>query len=234
MTDQLSNRPLLSSPSAAPPSAPPPGPPAPPGPPVPQRVLDDVHTWLTEYISRPDDRIGRPGAVCPFVAPSLKAGALQLRMCPTRTEPSPVHVAEDVRRAFDEFDAIDWPTTNSQLWCLLLAFPDLPAHGLRTLDAAHALLKSESVDRGLMIGQFHDSCTVPAVRNAAFQVSRAPVPVIAVRLMAVHDVLFLHERKEWFEAYLSRFADHYRVPERLDPFLYDTYATACATHGITP
>ncbi|MCP3753688.1 DUF6875 domain-containing protein [Streptomyces sp. TBY4] len=220
MTDQLSTGSLLPSPATAPRGR--------------QRVLDDVHTWLTEYISQPDARIGRPGAVCPFVAPSQKAGALHQRICPTGSDPSPLLVAEQVRRAFDEFHAITWPTTNSQLWCLLLVFSDLPAHRLRTLDEAHALMKPESVDRGFMIGQFHDSCTVPAVRNAEFQVSRAPVPVIAVRLMAVHDVLFLHERKQWFQAYLSRFADHYRVPERLDPFLYDTYATACANHGITP
>ncbi len=61
--------------------------------------------------------------------------------------------------------------------------------------------------------------------------SYAPVPMMAVRSMAIHDVLFLADRREWFEEYASRFGDRYRnSPRGIDPLLTEMYERARATH----
>ncbi|MEU9472319.1 DUF6875 domain-containing protein [Streptomyces avermitilis] len=39
-----------------------------------------------------------------------------------------------------------------------------------------------------MIGQFHENCEVTAARNLRFAVSKAPLPLFAIRAIALHDV----------------------------------------------
>jgi hypothetical protein len=200
-----------------------------------EKSLADVNDWLDNYITKPHNFLGRSGPVCPFVAPSRKANALRLRMCLAGVAPSVNLLSETIRCALEEFDTLTWPTSNAQLWSLLLIFPDLPVESLDMLDEAHAVMKPESVRRGMMIGQFHQNCTEKAARNPEFEVSRSPVPMVAIRRMAVHDVLFLSERREWFAEYVARFTDRYRAsPGSVDPVLYETYVKACAEHGITP
>ncbi len=125
--------------------------------------------------------------------------------------PSQTLIDEIVRCGLDEFSEVDWRAGNPNLRSLLLVLPDLPAEHLHLLDAAHAALKPESVRRGLMIAQFHEKCREKAARNPRFEVSYAPVPMMAVRSMAIHDVLFLADRREWFEEYASRFGARYRA-----------------------
>jgi hypothetical protein len=62
----------------------------------------------------------------------------------------------------------------------------------------------------LMIGQFHPQCGTPAIHNASWRgVSVAPYPLIAVRHMVVHDILFLRSQKNWFLHYSRRFGARY-------------------------
>jgi heptaprenyl diphosphate synthase len=84
-----------------------------------------------------------------------------------------------------------------------------------------------------MIGQFHPECAEPAARNPAFRVSRSPVPLVAIRFMAVHDILFLGEQANWFAQYHRRFgARHRRQSNGIDPVLTTLYYKALAVHGI--
>jgi hypothetical protein len=199
-----------------------------------EKDLSDIDEWLTRYISKPHSQLGRSGAVCPFVAPSRNAGCLEVRLCVVGVTPSVDLLSEMVRCGLSDFHRVQWPASNSQLWSMLLVFPDLAEESLGVLDEAHAAMKPECVRRGFMIGQFHEYCTEKAARNPEFEVSRSPVPLMAIRMMAVHDVLFLGDRKEWFEEYVSRFGDRYRkAPENIDPVLYDAYTKACAEHGIS-
>jgi hypothetical protein len=51
--------------------------------------------------------------------------------------------------------------------------------------------------------------------------------------MAVHDVLFLAEKKEWFEEYVVRFGARYKnTPNGLDPTLCELFWKAYAIHGV--
>jgi hypothetical protein len=196
-------------------------------------TLAVVESWLDSYIRQPHSQIGRGGPVCPFVEPSQRAGALETRVRLVGATPSLHLITEIVRCSLDEFQEIKWKVSNPNLRALLIVLPDLPSRDYRLLDEAHAAVKPESVRQGIMIGQFHEHCQEKAARNPRFKVSKSPVPVLAVRSMAVHDVLFLADKKEWFEEYIARFGTRYKkTPNGLDPALHELYWKACITHGV--
>ncbi|MBL1082662.1 hypothetical protein JK359_11840 [Streptomyces actinomycinicus] len=196
------------------------------------KALAAVDGWLSDYIRKPHPRLGRPGPVCPFVEPAQRADALEIRVRLVGPTPSQALIDEVIRCALDEFSEVDWKAGNPNLRSLLLVLPDLPPEHLHLLDAAHAALKPETVRRGLMIAQFHERCTEKAARNPHFEVSYAPVPMMAVRSMAIHDVLFLADRREWFEQYAQRFGSRYRDSGHgIDPLLTEVYERARAAHG---
>ncbi|MTD53339.1 DUF6875 domain-containing protein [Amycolatopsis pithecellobii] len=199
---------------------------------APARTVEEslrlVDEWLTTYICRPRPEIPRPGAVCPFVEPAQRAGSLEIRVRLVGPAPSLPLVTEIIRCVLEEFEANDWRRrTNPALRALMVTLPDLPADRLTLLDQAHAAVKDEAVARGLMIGQFHQECAEPSARNHGFPVSRSPVPLVVVRRMALHDVLFLHERADWFATYASRFGrqlEHAR--DSADPLFLRLYDSA--------
>ncbi|MGW4033805.1 DUF6875 domain-containing protein [Streptomyces sp. NPDC004838] len=55
-------------------------------------------------------------------------------------------------------------------------------------------------------------------------------PLLALRNMAVHDVLFLHHRSEFFAEYARRFSSRYERDAVADPLLRNTYREALARH----
>lgn len=197
------------------------------------KTLEAVEGWLSGYIRQPHSELGRSGPVCPFVAPAQDADALEIRVRLVGLTPSQALIDEIVRCGLDEFSEVGWKAGNPNLRSLLLVLPDLPPEHLHLLDAAHSALKPESVRRGLMLGQFHEKCREKAARNPAFEVSWAPVPMVAIRSMAIHDVLFLADRRDWFEEYARRFGIRYRNSAHgVDPLLTKVYEHACAVHGL--
>ncbi|NBH08579.1 DUF6875 domain-containing protein [Amycolatopsis sp. SID8362] len=147
--------------------------------------------WLDDFIMRPDRRLGRRGAVCPFVAPALA----QDIVCFT-TLRSAGRSASDAHEScsvladlfLDRFGGK--PEFRSA--ALLAFFPDVaPEDAPAFIDGGHRLLRMPFVRRGLMIGEFHPRSTVASVHNPAFVVGAAPVPIFAVRALSGHDLMFL-------------------------------------------
>ena len=46
----------------------------------------------------------------------------------------------------------------------------------------------------------------------------SPFPLIAMRQMALHDILFLQDNESWFAAYDLRFGARFREQEKLEDF----------------
>ena len=190
-----------------------------------------VREWLDTYICRPHGELGRTGAVCPFVAPALKAGTLVLRSRTGMAEAGSDDVRAVVRETARDFRARSWPHANPTMRTLLVVLPDLPAEGWPLLDSVQAELKAELAGQGLMLGQFHPDCLEPAARNPDFMVSRSPVPLLAIRNMAVHDVLFLHHRGDFFDEYRRRFGSRYERRAVADTLFRETYQNAVSWHA---
>lgn len=196
-------------------------------------ALESVDTWLTDYISANHPEIGRTGPICPFVAPSRKNRTLEIRLRLVGHAPTLELVEEIARSSLREYEKTTWQGRNPMLQAMVVVLPDLRSADTGLLDRAQARVKDDFVERGLMIGQFHENCEVTAARNPRFAVSRAPVPVLAVRAIALHDIFFLSDRPHWFQKYREKFGKFFGPGSTLmDPLLVERYRQSEQAYGL--
>ncbi|MEU6070015.1 MULTISPECIES: DUF6875 domain-containing protein [Streptomyces] len=196
-------------------------------------ALESVDTWLTDYISANHPEIGRTGPICPFVAPSRKNRTLEIRLRLVGHAPTLELVEEIARSSLREYEETTWQGRNPMLQAMVVVLPDLRSADTGLLDRAQARVKDDFVERGLMIGQFHENCEVTAARNPRFAVSRAPVPVLAVRAIALHDIFFLSDRPHWFQKYREKFGKFFGPGSTLmDPLLVERYRQSEQAYGL--
>lgn len=199
--------------------------------PLEDRLRATLFAWLDGYVARPHPELGRDGDVCPFVRSAVDAGnvvALAARL-PGRTAGDVVRMTE---RAIEEFRTTEWRTRNATTHSLIVVIEGLSRDEWRLVDEGHRLAKGAAVAQGLMLGQFHPECDAPAARNPLFPVNRCPLPLMVIRNMAFHDILFLHQDPVWFAHYHARFGRYYESGARLDPHFADLFRRARARHGL--
>jgi hypothetical protein len=196
-----------------------------------RRVVD---VWLREYVSVADGRVGRSGPVCPFIPRALAERAVETRIRYDVDGSSESELDDELRAEIREFGEAGRPPPHSgvQLESRLIVMPRMGRTGWDCLDAVYAYLKNFAVESGLMIGQFHPRCDERAVRNPDFRVSVAPVAMLAIRHMAPHDILFLHNSEQWFKEYDLRFGSHFQRGRIRDSLLLAMYGEARDRYGL--
>jgi hypothetical protein len=145
--------------------------------------------WLEDFVTRPHPDLGRPGPVCPRLAPALRADAVWLVSVgvPGFTAGDAAGAGRVLMRVFDAVAA----GSDRASTALLGFFPGLPERQAADfIDGGHRILRAEVVERGLMLGEFHAGSSVGGVHNRALPVMRCPAPMYAVRVMTPHDLLF--------------------------------------------
>lgn len=170
-------------------------------------TYDTVTEWLESYVTQPHPDLGRRGAVCPFVAPAISAGTVWIAAWRFDGEPSLERMKHALEESLQCFQLLAWQKEKIDLATLIVTFPDLGREDWHLIDDGHAASKTMFVEAGTMLGQFHPECEAPAARNPAFPVNRAPIPLMAIRHIAAHDILFLDENPHWVEhfgAWLER------------------------------
>ncbi|HVK21689.1 MAG TPA: hypothetical protein VM677_10060 [Actinokineospora sp.] len=170
--------------------------------------LGTILDWARQYLTRPHESLGRKGSVCPFVQASIDRRKFFLTVYPGRPQ-DPAQVAAALlpfRDWFLELAPRTQPT--SQLTTILVLFPDLLPEDIdAVIDGTQDELKNDYVDRGLMIGEFHDGPPDKGgLWNPDFRPLRSPVPLLAIRHMVPTDFPFLRENREHTLAYLRQFA----------------------------
>lgn len=192
-----------------------------------------VHDWLRDYVSEPAAELGRTGAVCPFVPVAMREKSIEFVFRYDVTARDRDQARAALLAEIDDFDATAAPTGNagSSLASRLIVMPYADRGGWRWLDQVYESLKDHAVSAHLMIGQFHPDCEERAVRNSNFRVSRAPIALLAIRRMAPHDVLFLHDARDWFRRYQDKFKSHMERGRVRDELMLKLYTDAVAKHG---
>lgn len=184
-----------------------------------------ISDWLRSYVIRPHPELGRPGAVCPFVGQALAAHKISVASCDLGAEPDLDGMIRALGKGADWFWTLGGEEGAPDLNSLIIAFPGLAREHWHLIDDGHAAIKTSYVREELMLGQFHPACEAPAAHNPAFAVNRSPVPLMVIRRMATHDILFLGEDPVWvkhYAAWLERRNITLRHPlyrERLDQAL---------------
>ncbi|MFI6277870.1 DUF6875 domain-containing protein [Streptomyces sp. NPDC050988] len=177
--------------------------------------------WLDEFVTQPHRELGRPGAVCPRLAPALRRNLVHL--VAMRTDTGSVDEAVFKGQALvGLYQELFTDPEAFRVGALLAFFPGLPSEAApEFIDVGHARLRMDFVASGLMIGEFHPLSTVTSVRNPALEVMRCPVPMLAVRALTRHDVLFLDrpdtppdQRVQYLKHLLDHLGDQLPAAER--------------------
>ncbi|MFD4430788.1 DUF6875 domain-containing protein [Nocardia sp. NPDC058497] len=169
-----------------------------------QDMLDRMRTWAQDHLTQPLDEIGRDGPVCPYVAPAMKRDLIWVGRV-AGAQPWPAYVRLALSDALELFPKLSPDTGGAAvLRCMVTALPDL--HDYSLIDDLHEELKSEFVERGLMLGQFYPGCSQPGLWNKDYHPLDAPIPMLVVRTMMATDFPFLLSRPEYMSAYVKKFA----------------------------
>ncbi|WP_374105611.1 DUF6875 domain-containing protein, partial [Streptomyces sp. McG3] len=187
-------------------------------------AVEEAVGWFEAYLCRPHEGVGRPGAVCPFMVPALRADGVRVHVFPGGAGLDGLLSAVDAMVEVLRSDG--WPTSNRALHAVVAVLPDLPQADEELLDQVQEKVRTPLAREGMMLGQFHSRCEQGAARNPGFPVSRSPLPMLALRWMALHDVLFVHDDPDRFAAYEERFGAVYRSGRTVDPLFARLYQQA--------
>jgi len=149
--------------------------------------------WVENFMGQPHPDLGRPGAICPFVARSLHEGAMTFAVMPI-TESSVTEGLQKLSTLLNYFQALT-PTDDEliPLQSLVVFFSGLSADKTATfIEASHRVLKGFFISHGLMLGEFHPESHVPSVHQANFHPLKSPLPAMVLRHLSLHDFTFIN------------------------------------------
>jgi hypothetical protein len=176
-----------------------------------------VLLWARNHLIREHESVNRPyppQTICPFVETSIKADCFYMVFHNEINGSDVTAIAELILRYVNPFK--EAPPLGKQeqiLKALVIVFPNIEEKFLTVLDSCHGMIKPEIVKSGLMIGQFHPKCRERAIHNPGWDgISRCPIPLMAMRYMAIHDIMFLDDNAEAFRVYDDKFG--YRFVEQ--------------------
>ena len=152
-------------------------------------ALRSVADWIKAFVIRPNDELGRPGPVCPFVPVSLERKTLWLapQQIADRSEQQVVDVMDRYRRLLLAASPADGGDATYQV--IVVVFPDLPAE--RAAGVFGGVLQSLAVPAytqdEILFGPYYPGNQTPAIHNAGFHPFSSPVPFMFVRHGVVGD-----------------------------------------------
>ena len=197
------------------------------------QIANEVMDWAKTYLATDHPEMKRPGGskvICPFVKPSIDNDSFYMAFHEEINGESEEHIEAVLLGYIQPFKQMPPFGTEDKLKkALLVIFPNLPPKWTPILDIAHANIKSHFVETGLMVGQFHQNCDERSTHNRALRVSVSPHPLVAIRHMAIHDILFLGDDEKWFRVYNVRYGHRFNEPETLEDYnkpLLDNYQRA--------
>jgi hypothetical protein len=168
--------------------------------------LRQIATWAVEFLSAPNEQLGRRGPVCPYTRPSMDNNCFLLAWAGDE------HDIESIESTIDQYrrwfvELLEQPErARKHLLTILVVLPGFDRTGSGPLDALQHRLKDAFVRQGLMVGQFHPHCEQSGLWSKDFWPLRAPIPLLAIRRMVASDLPFLLDSASHLSAYLDRFA----------------------------
>lgn len=157
--------------------------------------IQEIAHWCEHFLGRPSALVGRSGNVCPFVPESLARGTLKfalVRLQERGTAAIP-EIEEAVSTFRDHFTAQEQADGKIDIFgSIVMIFADVAVEDAETvIDGPQRRLKPSFVERGLMIGEFHQVNHSPGLRNPGFRPLRSPIPLLVIRHMVESDIDFL-------------------------------------------
>jgi len=172
-------------------------------------ALRAVAHWITTFVVRPHEDLGRAGPVCPYVPGALERRKLWL--APEQVGDGDVSdVAElltGYRRLFLDAQPPDREDVGRA--AIIVVFTDLSAARARGLfdDVLEQIAVPAYDEDGIVFGPFYEGHEGSAIYNPEFRPFRSPVPFVFVRHGVVGDWKFFLGKEDWFGLYARRFGE---------------------------
>lgn len=188
------------------------------------RIANEVLAWAETFLMEPNPQMKRlPSstgeAICPFAKTAMAGNFLYLTFHHEINGMSEELIESTVLEYREPFKKVRPYHEKERLKkALLIIFPEIPPDQTNVLDIVHDNIKTQFVREGLMVTQCHARCDGRSVHNQALKVYLSPYPLIALRHMAIHDILFVEENEDWFGAYDQRFGARFKEPDKLEDY----------------
>lgn len=186
------------------------------------QIANELLAWAHDYLMTENENIKRPAGnqtVCPFVKGSVENNSFYMDFHNEITGHTVEEIEQVMNGNISKFKYLGPFNPNDKYKkALLVIFPKLSEKQTYVLDRAHENIKSKFVSEGLMVGQFHKNCDTRGVYNPGFRVSTSPYPLIAIRHMAIHDIIFIRDVPEWFNHYNLRFGNAFNEPDKIEDY----------------
>jgi hypothetical protein len=172
-------------------------------------ALREVAEWITSFVAKPHEDLGRSGPVCPFVPGSLERDTLWLapEHVSGRSVPEVVEVLKGYKRLFKEAQPTEGADTTYK--SIVVVFTDLSEE--RAAQFFAEVLKPLAVpsyaDDGFVMGGFHSSSPGTALYNPGFRPFTSPVPFLLMRQAVVDDWKFFLEMEDWLTMWAHRYPE---------------------------
>lgn len=165
--------------------------------------------WMREFIMLPHGRLGRPGAVCPFVKSAIEKDYLFLSVVRAGGKQAESVITRAVMGYRDLFLKTEPLSGEMAVYkCIAILLPDLSVPSLAGfMEPLHQHLKTELLKDELMIGQFYPGCMVPGTWNGDFYPLQSPVPMFVIRYLIETDWRFLKGNDHWEASFLEKFGE---------------------------
>jgi hypothetical protein len=170
-------------------------------------ALRGTADWITTFVATPNDGLGRPGPVCPFVPGGLQREVLWMAVEHIASL-SLLDVVALVRRYTELFIRMEpLAGEDAEYKAFVVVLPDLSADQAGEFfdELLEQLQVSSYVDHGLVLGAFHERNEGTAVHNPHFRPFRSPVPFLLIRRAVLGDWKFFLDDDESLSRWAQRF-----------------------------
>ena len=166
--------------------------------------LKPIVNYITDFLSKPHESLGRSGDVCPFTQKAMNLGAIFFRKYehPVTSTQELSALVSDMGNFFKSKLIAD-----DEYKCVLTVFTNMKSEQYYFIDTVQEIHKVDFVKEGLMLGQFHPLCEEAGLWSQAFRPLKSPLPMLAVRHMAKTDIAFLYHNDDYLSSYKNKFGD---------------------------
>lgn len=156
-----------------------------------------ICNWIRNFIAKPNPEVGRQGAVCPFIARALNSDSIFFKKI-SFTGFSIEQLDELIKDQAEVFLQTEPNQGKARLnKAIVMVFEDLPQPMAQDMiEETQRRLKPFFVERGMMLGEFHQHHQGEGIHNKNFRPLQSAVPLLIIRHLVPPDLIFLNRKTD--------------------------------------
>jgi hypothetical protein len=172
-----------------------------------REALQAIADWITAFVVKPHQDLGRAGTVCPFVPGSLERKSLWLapERIADRDGAEVAELMDGYKRLLLDARAADGDDSIYNV--IVVVFSDLPADRAQGVfaEVLDRLALPSYMEDGVLFGPYYEGNAGTAIYNSSFRPFQSPVPFLFVRHGVIGDWKFFLDDDEWLALWAQRY-----------------------------